>query len=291
MLHLPVWSVYLVSLHYHHRLTGEPFSGTDFVILACLTLTAAAAYYINQIYDSDSDAVNGKLGFLQREIISGKTTMALFIALSVIALGTAVVFSVATFSLILVLFTLSYFYSVPPLRLKDRPFAGWFANAFGYGFVISLTVMPDITFHNAGLLGWDNPFYFFLTVGSIYVLTTLPDREGDAMTGKRTLAVILPRTAVLLFALILMLASVWVAHYSGHTALMYLSIISSLPILLAFIIREPRVVLLSAKLPILLLTLLAGYFFWGYFLFIVAIVIGTRIYYRKRFATTYPEIA
>lgn len=291
MLHVPVWSVYFVSLHYHHRLSHERFLWSDLLILVCLTLTAAGAYYINQVYDYESDERNRKLGFLQNGLVSAKTAMALFIALSVVALGTAVLFSLATFAIILFLFVLSYFYSAPPLRLKDHPTGGWLANAFGYGFVIPLSVMPDITFHNAGLLGWDNPFYFFLAVGSIYVLTTLPDREGDMNTGKRTLAVVLPRGVVISLALAFMLASAWVAYYSGYFALMYISIVSAVPILLCFIIRSPRMELLSAKLPILLLTLLAGYFFPVYFLFIVAIVFGTRIYYRKRFSVTYPELA
>lgn len=291
MLHLPLWSVYLVSLHYHHRLSGESFALTDLFILACLSLVAAAAYYINQVYDYESDSINRKLGFLQNDVISSRTAMGLFVVLSVIALGASVLFSLATFSIILVLFVVGYFYSVPPIRLKDRPIGGWLANALGYGFIVPFSVMPDITFHNAGLLGWDNPFYFFLTVGSIYLLTTLPDREGDTRTGKRTLAVVLPRAVVLMFALLSMLLSVWVAHYSGHVALMYLSIVSAVAIAITIFVRAPRMELFAAKLPILLLTLLAGYFFWGYLVFIVAMIFGTRIYYRKRFAITYPEIA
>jgi hypothetical protein len=36
---------------------------------------------------------------------------------------------------------------------------------------------------------------------------------------------------------------------------------------------------------------LAGYFFPVYFLFIVALLIATRIYYRKRFDVIYPRLA
>jgi hypothetical protein len=45
----------------------------------------------------------------------------------------------------------------------------------------------------------------------------------------------------------------------------------------------------AAKLPLLLLTLLAGFFYPGYFLFVVALLFGTRIYYRRRFHIAYPR--
>ena len=48
--------------------------------------------------------------------------------------------------------------------------------------------------------------------------------------------------------------------------------------------------LLVIGVGVLMLTLLAGYFFWGYILFVVALIIGSRIYYRKRFLITYPKL-
>ncbi|UCG62101.1 MAG: UbiA prenyltransferase family protein [Candidatus Zixiibacteriota bacterium] len=291
MLHLPVWSIYLVSLHYHHRLSGDRFLWTDLFILACLTLMGAAACYINQVYDCESDRVNRKVGFLQNDILTEKNIKVMFVSVSAIAAGAAALISALTFFIMLLLFVLGYLYSAPPWRLKDRAVGGFAVNAFGIGFVVPMLVMPDISFHNAGLLGWDNPFYFFLTVGGIYLLTTLPDREGDERIGKKTPAVIFPRVVVVIAATVFMLLSGWVAFYSGHILLMYLSLVAVVTTVLMLFVRGTRYELFAAKLPILLLTLLAGYFFWGYILFIVAIIFSTRIYYRKRFAITYPELA
>jgi len=99
------------------------------------------------------------------------------------------------------------------------------------------------------------------------------------------------RRPALIVGLVLMLLSVLVAYHSGYLVLAILSALGSLLIIPAIFSRSEKPVLLAAKLPILLLTLLAGYFFPIYFLFIVALLIATRIYYRKRFDVIYPRLA
>ncbi len=291
LLHFPVWSVYLVSLGYHNSLSGESFQWLDLAVLTGLSFSAAAAYYLNQIYDFETDRINRKVGFLQSGILGRGDMMKMYILLAVLSLAIGAAISPVAFAVLLILFLMGYIYSAPPLRLKDRAIGGLLANAIGFGFLISISVMPEMNFHNAGLMGWDNPYYFSLTVGSIYLLTTLPDKKGDALAGKRTLGVILPQWSVLVLALILILLSAYVAFYSHYIELVYLSLISSVAIVAAMVSRNATVLLLASKLPILLLSLLAGYFFWGYFLFIVAIIFSARIYYRKRFGIIYPKLA
>jgi len=290
MLHLPVWSIFLVSLHYHHELNRGRFEFSDLAIVISLSLVTSAAYYLNQICDQESDRLNGKLGFLQRGLLHEKALMLIYLLVSCLALIIAAFVSTATFFVILILFVLGYVYSSSPWRLKDRPIGGLLTNALGLGFFIPLAVMPGMSFHSAGQLGWDNPFYFACAVGSIYGITTLPDKRGDEAVGKRTLAVLLPKRVVLLIALVLMLLSAWVSWYSDHSDLVYLSLFSSVWLVLTIILGSDKCVLLAAKLPILLLTILAGIFFWGYILFIVAILVAARIYYRKRFDITYPSL-
>ena len=95
LLHLPVWSIYLVSLHYHHQLSGESFAIRDLVVLGCVTLSAAAAYYLNQVYDFESDGINGKLGFLHRGMVDRNRLLGLYVVLSVISIGVAALISMA----------------------------------------------------------------------------------------------------------------------------------------------------------------------------------------------------
>ena len=66
MLHIPVWTVFLITLHYHHELTGDSFDWRDLLMIVSLNLVFAGAYYINQVFDVRSDAINKKLGFFKR---------------------------------------------------------------------------------------------------------------------------------------------------------------------------------------------------------------------------------
>jgi 4-hydroxybenzoate polyprenyltransferase len=291
LLQLPIWSVYLVSLHYHHQLSGESFRPIDFVIMACISLIFTGAVYLNQVYDYESDRLNTKVGFLQRGLLERSRMLTAFVICAVPPLAAGALISVFTLFVFGQLLLLSYAYSTPFWRLKDRPIGGLFANAYGHGLLVSMMVMPDITLHNAGLLGWDNPIYFFLTVGGTYILTTIPDRLGDAATGKRSLAVVLGRNGAVVVALLFTVLSVLVAYRSGHALLVYLALMALVLTLGAFITRSDRPVLLAAKLPLLLLTVAAGIFYPGYLAFVVALLICCRIYYRKRFDLVYPELA
>jgi len=291
LLIMPVWTIYLVSLHYHHQLSGEKLDGLDLVILFCLSFLFAGAIYINQVYDYESDLINQKVGFLQKKIISQKEMMTTFIILSVTPLIVGIFLGLIPLIIFLMIFVVGYFYSAPPLRLKDNPFFNLFINGLSYGFLVTLAIMPDLNLHNAGLLGWDNPFYFFCTVISITVLTTIPDMKGDERTGTKTIAVALKRAGSLLIALLFMLLAAFLAFKSGYEILAYLAVLTSVLILAAIFIKSERIILLVAKLPPLLLTLLAGYFYPVYLLFIVALFFTMRIYYRKRFGIIYPKLA
>ena len=291
LLHLPVWSIYLVSLHYHFELAHSSFGWGNLIIMILLSMAAAGAYFVNQIYDEQSDALNDKLGFLQRGLVSRTGLWIGFIACSLISLVGAGLISLQMLVVFAQLVALGFIYSAPPFRLKDRPVWGLLANAYGFGWLIVLTVVPDFGMHNLGLIGWDNPFYFMAAVGSIYVLTTIPDMAGDRLTGKQTIAVIWGVRSSLLLALMLDIAATYIAWRSSYGWLFYLAAIAAFAVLPNVLVPHDRSILLAAKLPILLLTLLAGYFFPVYLVFIVALIFVTRIYYSKRFQIIYPRLA
>ena len=115
--------------------------------------------------------------------------------------------------------------------------------------------------------------------------------KGDERTGSKTIAMMLKRTGSLSIALLFMLSAVFLAFKSGYEILAYLAVLTSVLILAAIFIKSERIILLIAKLPPLLLTLLAGYFYPVYLLFIVALLFTMRIYYRKRFGIIYPKLA
>ncbi len=290
LLHLPVWSIYLVSLHYHFELTNSSFRSGNVIMMMLLSAAAAGSYFVNQVYDERSDAINNKLGFLKRRLVSPGGLWIGFLACSLISLIGAALISLQMLVVFAQLVVLGFIYSAPPLRLKDRPVGGLFANAYGFGWLIVFTVVPDLGMHDFGLIGWDNPFYFMAAVGSIYVLTTIPDVRGDRLTGKKTIAVVWGVRPTLLLALLLDIAAMYVAWRSAYGLLFYLAAISAFSVLPSLLSPQRQSILLAAKLPILLLTWLAGYFFPIYLVFVVALIFVTRIYYWKRFQVVYPRL-
>ena len=290
MLHLPLWSIYLVCLHYHYALSGESFGWSNVIMLACLSLVASGAYYVNQVYDFESDRINDKVGFLQKGYLSERNLMAAHLVTSIAAIAMSFCFRPVTVFIILQMYFLGFLYSVPPFRLKDRPIYGLLVNMWGIGFLTAFSVMPGIGFHNAGYLGWDNPFYFAFAVGGSYILTTIPDREGDCRAGKCTIAVWIGRSGAIVCALVLGLASLRVAYKSGFPWLMAVAGVACILTAASLMSRSEKVLLRAIKLPILLVSLLAGYFYPGYLLFMIALLVCTRLYYRKRFGVTYPRL-
>jgi len=124
----------------------------------------------------------------------------------------------------------------------------------------------------------------------VHILTTIPDKEGDKATGKKTIGVIFPMRAALFTALISFGGAALVAHYSNILPLMIIGVISATLALTALVTANLQIILAAAKIPILLLTLLAGYFYPIYFLFIVALLFLTRAYYKRRFNVVYPGL-
>ncbi len=95
----------------------------------------------------------------------------------------------------------------------------------------------------------------------------------------------------LITALILLLVSAGVAYRSAHALLTYLAIGAVFLVLAALMLRTEASVRFGAKMPLLVLTIIAGSFYPFYLAFVVALLIGTRAYYLKRFGIVYPELA
>ena len=290
LLQLPIWTVYLISLHYHHLKTGESFHASDLLMMLGISLLFTGAAYLNQVYDFDSDLINDKVGFLQKNLLTSGQMLNGFLVVSILPLVIAPFVSIFVLFLFSQFVLLAYIYSVPPIRLKDRPIGGLMANGYAHGTLVALAVMPHLDIHNAGLLGWDLPFYFFFAVGAIYILTTIPDLRGDAATGKKTLAVVLGRTGSALVAVVFLVMAVAIAYTSHQAELVYLALFAIFLTLATLLLKTDSSVRLAAKAPLFILTLLAGYHYWGYLLFVVALLLATRAYYFKRFGVIYPEL-
>ncbi|MFH2037623.1 MAG: prenyltransferase [Candidatus Zixiibacteriota bacterium] len=286
MLLLPLWSIYIIVFSIINE--NDQFNRPSYIILAGLTLLTAGAYFLNQIYDYKTDLINNKLSFLQTGKISINEMMAAYISVSV--LGIIAGFIVATVSgiIFVIVWLIGYLYSAPPFRFKDRPIPGLLANAIGYGTVVPLTVPNfwegtfDIRFYLA--------VYMTFMVASAYLVTLIPDREGDLQAGKRTLAVKLSDRMLLFIGMVLLARTIFLGFDLNNVFLIILSSTALLLFLTAFIFKKGGLILLACKLPILLMTLVAGYYNAVYLVFIIVLLIMTRVYYKKRFGLIYPRL-
>ena len=287
MLLLPVWSIYLVT-HHFLNLDGK-IGAKAFVTLSAISLLMAGSYLINQIYDFQSDVINNKIGFLQRGYLEKREIAAAYFSTTVV--GTAIsAFLGLTFMIIaLLIVLLGFFYSSPPLRLKDRPLWGLLANGIGYGVLMPLSAASyrKLEFSLLGLL----ILYFSLTVSAIYLITAIIDREGDQRTGKHTLSTKYSERGLVIIGLTLVAGSLIVFARMNLWPLGVMSVATFTLFLVLMIAQSQRLLLFSSKFPILLLTLLAGYYYPVYLVFVLVLIIACRLYYKKRFGMIYPKLS
>lgn len=286
MLLLPVWSVYLVvyQLHSGH----QPIHVRSALTLIGASLLFIGAYFINQLYDFETDRINMKLGFLQRRLIRRSEMTAAYISVSLVAsvLGFIVQYKIGI--LFILMLILGFFYSAPPLRFKDRPVGGLLTNAVAYSLLLPLTIPGFMD--NFDLRRLLIAAYFFSAISATYLLTVIPDCEGDRKVGKITLAALLPDRPIILIGTILLCSALYVSYIIDHNYLQIITVISIALFLVALIFPRTGVVPVACKLPILLMSLLAGYYYPVYLIFIIVLLFLTRLYYSRRFGIIYPRL-
>ena len=286
MLQIPVWTIYLLSLRAFGR--GHLVL-SDFLLIAALSLNAAGAYYINQIYDYHSDLINEKVGFLQKGMISKKSMAVVAVIVLAISFVLAMWINIWAGLVNLVLIILGLLYSMSPARLKDRPVLGLLANSIGFGILIPLVAAfatRTITESTLWLC-----LFFLLTVGAAHLMTIIPDRVGDIAAGKKTLAFYLSDKKIIYLASIFMLLALLPSILMANIFFIIICVSTFILLMAAISVDQSRVLLFACKFPILLLSLLAGYYYPIYFIFLVVILVSTRLYYIRRHKIVYPKIS
>lgn len=284
VLFMPVWTVALLGAggKARHQLSGETVGSLLFAT-ACLF---GAVYLVNQIFDRETDRINNKGYFLSEEIIGVPEAAILAAGLNLAALAAAFLVSGYAFVLFVAIVILGLAYSAPPLRLKDRAWPALFANMLAHGSIVYL----------AGA-GWNEELHlgevfrslpYFFAVGAIYLNTTLPDVEGDRRAGKRTVAVVygerFTQGLSLFFVLVAASISIFIRDYD-----FLIPAILTLPFFaLALDKKKAKFSTWGTKAALLLLSLSAALYYYGYVLILAAGFLATRIYYKRRFGRVYP---
>ncbi len=284
----PVWTLILAGATGAVFVNNTGFAG--FLTIAGLCSLMGAVYLVNQVKDRESDSLNDKLHFIPRGIISPRYA----VILTVFLILTGILFLVLE-SQFVVLFTAAgivlvtgILYNLGRIAWKNSPWLSLVTSIIGGAgiwligwFLAGNIFAPD----------WLRLIGYVAAFNAVALLTTIPDLDGDKKTGKITLAVAYGIKPVKIIAMVFCSISFVLAYISGDTLLSIASGIS-LPIFLGTLIFSSTGWLLAAiKLPILILSILVGMFYYPAYLAVIVIYyIFARIYYKARFNLSYPAI-
>jgi 4-hydroxybenzoate polyprenyltransferase len=141
---------------------------------------------------------------------------------------------VASVSLLLV----AWFYSVPPVRLKERPPLDSLANGLGY------FLLPFVMGYSLGADPRTMPLRYYLLalcVCGVHALATAADYEADRAAGHRTMAVAFGRRGAAALAFAAFLITLLLADFHGIAVRVYI-VVCTLATLAAVLFPRDRTI-------------------------------------------------
>lgn len=289
---VPAWTMMLVGFH---RSQGEwgislALPGRLWLALLLFSGVMGAAYIVNQIFDVETDRLNKKLFLVAEGYVNKKAIIVESILLLGLSLGAAFVAFPPEFGVVIVLSgLLGLLYSVPPFKLKARPFLDMLANGIGYGLLAFaagwMSVKPDA----AGL--WLKALPYVLAVSAVYLNTTIPDYTSDRATGNITTGVWLGSKATRWLALAMMSGSLVLSIVFKDPLCLAASGLALPLFLMAVITANMRWTMLSYQAGSLALVVLTAILYPLYLVILLATYLALKYYHRWRFEMDYPRFA
>ena len=263
--------------------------------LVIYTFVLGGVYILNQLMDIETDRLNKKLFLLSRGYVTVKAAYIETALLWLLAVILSVKFGTLFVFLIMLSILLGVLYSLPPIKLKGKPFLDTLANGFGYGminFAVGWLLFRDFE--------WSIFLRFlpyFLSICAVFINTTIVDIEGDRKTHEVTTGVLLgPRLSHVLSTVIMAAAVVIAFGQRDYICLIPAAV--SFPLFVyttgyAWIHNRINraATIASFRLPGLIFTVITAVLFPAYFIVLVVVLVAMRLYYKQRFGITYPTLA
>ncbi|KPK70948.1 hypothetical protein AMJ87_08125 [candidate division WOR_3 bacterium SM23_60] len=289
---IPSWNFLLIGSYLARGKSG--FTLELVLGLIIYTCIMGGTYILNQIMDRETDRINRKLFLLSEGYVSVQVAYGEMICLWIVGLGLSFTLNSPFIIFVVISLMLGILYSVPPFKLKGRPFLDTLANSIGYGminFAVGWLLFRGFEWHM---------FYRFmpyvLSIGAVFINTTVIDMEGDAKAGEYTTALFLGVRAATVLSTLLMTAAVILSSVLGDVVCL-VPAATSLPLFLYVVFHvfikgtvNRRVTIVSFRLPGLLFTLISAILYPAYFIVLIVVFIGMRLYYKRRFNMVYPTL-
>ena len=255
--------------------------------LLSFTLSMGGCFVLNQLYDIGTDTANKKLFLLGDGFISvqdGYRESVLLIFLSILVAGllnASLVVAIILFNLVTGLF-----YNMRPFKFKDKPLWGLFANmimgwlAFAIGWLIRGEMSMTLLFTSM-------PFLLFNT--SLYFLTTLPDTDGDALSGKVTFPVKYGKRMTITLCLFFFILAFLMGLWHKNEFILVVSVLT-LPFMIRLYLQKTiSAAIVAVKAGISFFALAVSLKFPLFIIVMALIFFLTRFYYKTRFGYDYPN--
>ncbi len=301
----PAWTILIlgwISGNQHVHIGGS-FVGNNaensainlWTILTGFSLIVASIYVVNQIVDIESDRINHKLFLLPNGIISVRTAWVCAFLCAIVGIGISFFYDVVILLLFISGLLLGYLYNLPPFQLKNRAWGGVLSNSLGHGMVtflvgwyaskIGTSIEPQIFMK--GLLSSISPA---LANGAVFLATTIPDADGDQLTGKKTFCVKYGEKTTAITAALFCFGALGFSFFiENNFWVMAVPTIISMIFFTSFAFLTKRdLAFKTFKWPVFLLSLSVALFVPEYGILIITTFIGSRVYYQKRFGIEYP---
>jgi 4-hydroxybenzoate polyprenyltransferase len=186
--------VFVIGLYY----SGANPSLTSLIQIVLLSFPFSIIFYgINDIYDYDSDKLNPRKTILEfkEENRSLIKRASVFVSICLLA-SSILTLDLSNVTGMFLLLAVSYLYSAPPVRLKERPPFDSISNGvlFFLAFSLGYSFGGDI---------WDIPlkiYFVAFCVMGIHSFGTVMDYRVDKKAGQKTLAVVFGKRAASIFS-------------------------------------------------------------------------------------------
>jgi 4-hydroxybenzoate polyprenyltransferase len=212
--------VYYLGLH----AAGGPLYTAAIVQMLTLTFPMnLIGCGLNDIFDYESDRRSTRRRAIWGAVVGGDERPLIWQAslamMPLVILGSAATRNwdnfVATVSLLLV----AWMYSVPPVRLKERPPLDSLSNGLGY------FLLPLMMGYSLGADPRQMPLRYYLlalSVCGVHALATVADYDADRAAGHHTLAMVLGRRGAAAFATATFVITLLFGDFQGTAVRAYI---------------------------------------------------------------------
>lgn len=289
---VPVWTMMLAGFH---RSQGDwaitlYLPGRLWLALLLFSGVMGAAYIFNQLSDIETDRLNKKLFLVAEGYVNKKAIIIEAILLFGLSMAAAFGAYPPKFGAVIALSgLLGLLYSVPPFKLKARPFLDMLANGFGYG----LLAFAAGWLSAGGQPGevWQDSLPYVLAVSAVYLNTTIPDYASDKATGNVTTGVFLGPKVTRWLALAMMSGSLALSVIHKDSLCLAASGLALPLFLIAGVSGSIRWTMFSYQAGSLVLVVLTAILYPIYLPVLLATYLALKYYHRWRFGMDYPRFA